>query len=72
MGWSGAYRIFDVVAAHVLNKKEIDRKKLLRDLIDELESGDWDTQKDSDFWHDPLVQEIMKEKHPRWFDQTIK
>lgn len=69
MGWSGAYRIFDCVANHVLSDEPINKKELLTDLIEELEYGDWDTQKDSEFWGDPLVQEIMKKRHPHWFDK---
>jgi len=69
MGWASGVEIFDVVAGALLDdKKEINKKKVLKSLINVLEDGDWDTQNDSDYYDHPLVQEIFKELHPNWFE----
>jgi len=69
MGWASGVEIFDVVAGALLDdKKEINKKEVLKSLINVLEDGDWDTQNDSDYYDHPLVQEIFKELHPNWFE----
>ncbi|SCD41086.1 hypothetical protein GA0115251_106932 [Streptomyces sp. TverLS-915] len=59
MGWSSANRIFDPIAralqdAHVPAES---RRKILGDLIDGLQDGDWDTEDESleGFLDDPAV-----------------
>ena len=68
MGWCSATRIFDAVAEALLTDGDIDKKRILETVIDALEDGDWDCQQDSSYWDNPLVQEIMKERHPGWFE----
>ncbi|MEW2351465.1 hypothetical protein AB0904_27830 [Streptomyces sp. NPDC006684] len=59
MGWSSANRIFNPIAralqdAHVPAES---RRKILGDLIDGLQDGDWDTEDESleDFLDDPAI-----------------
>lgn len=68
MGWCSATRIFDSVCDAVLNEEKTDPKEILMALVGELEGGDWDCQQDSAFWDNEIVQEIMKELHPDWFE----
>lgn len=68
MGWCSATTIFDTVCDGLLSDEPQDKKKIITELISALEDGDWDCQQDSDFWDHPLIQEIMKELHPDWFE----
>ena len=73
MGWCSATEVFDPVAGFILERIEgpedrIEAKKVLTKLIEVLEDRDWDCQQDSDYWDDPLIQEIFKEIHPDWFE----
>lgn len=68
MGWCSATIIFDQIAAALLDDKPMDKRAALKALIEALEDGDWDCQQDSEYWEHPLVQEIMRERHPRWFE----
>lgn len=70
MGWCSATIIFDQIAQIILDDKPIDKKTVLRTVIDSLEEGDWDCQHDSEYWDHPLVQEIMRDKHPHWFEDN--
>lgn len=69
MGWASAVEIFDVVAGALLDKKEVDKKSVLKTLIETLEDGDWDTQEDSEYYNHPVVREVMEELHPEWFNK---
>jgi len=69
MGWCSATVIFDVVAEHILSDAPIDKKAILLLIANILEDGDWDCQQDSVYYEHPLVQEIMKELHPHWFEE---
>lgn len=68
MEWCSATNIFDSVCDGLLNDKPSDKKEVLTSLISALEDGDWDCQQDSDYWDHPLVQSIMRELHPDWFE----
>jgi hypothetical protein len=68
MGWCSATVIFDQIAKIVLSDQPIDKKAVLKTVIKALEDGDWDCQQDSDYWDDPIVQSVMRELHPRWFE----
>jgi len=68
MGWCSGTEIFDKVAWALLDKEPKHLKEVLGLLIDALEDSDWDCQQDSDYWDHPVVQEIMRELHPDWFD----
>jgi hypothetical protein len=73
MGWCSATDIFDNVAGALLdNKKKLDTRSVLMKLIEALESGDWDCQQDSAYWDNPVVQGIMRELHPRWFEDETQ
>lgn len=69
MGWSSASRIMsDIIAAvapHVADKDV--RKSIYAPIIDSLENGDWDTQ-DECLGEDDAYDEILKAKHPDWFE----
>ncbi len=68
MGWASGVEIFDAVADALLADGDVDKKAVLRVLVDALEDGDWDTQSDSIHWGHPLVREVMREAHPDWED----
>jgi hypothetical protein len=59
MGWNSANRIFDPVARALIDTGADDttKRKVLGDLIRELQEGDWDTEDESleDFLHDPAI-----------------
>jgi hypothetical protein len=66
MGWNSANRIFDPVA-HALIKTGADdatKRKVLGDLIKELQEGDWDTEDESleDFLDDPAIVQAFADK----------
>lgn len=67
MGWCSATVIFDQIAEIILSDKPVDKRLTLKAVVAALEDGDWDCQRDSAYWDHPLVQEIMRERHPRWF-----
>lgn len=68
MGWCSATEIFDAVASALLDGGDVDKKNVLEIVISALEDGDWDCQQDSAFYDHPIVQEIFRELHPRWFE----
>ena len=59
MGWSGANSIFNPVARALINAGTDDttKQKVLGDLINGLQEGDWDTEDESleDFLDDPAI-----------------
>lgn len=70
MGWCSGTDIFDAVAKLILSKDEVSEEEIqvLKTLVDALEDGDWDCQGDSDFYEHPIVQRIMRELHPDWYE----
>lgn len=66
MGRGSAVFIFDKICDALLGDKPVDKDETIRALIEVLEDNDWDTQQDSRYWEHPIVQKIMKERHPRW------
>jgi hypothetical protein len=72
MGWCSATEIFDKMAKFVLESEQPHDAKFntLRELAVALENGDWDCQQDSVYWDDPIVQEVMRDLHPHWFEIT--
>lgn len=74
MGWCSATDIFDSVVGFILERIETDEdrdeaREVIKKLAEVLEDNDWDCESDSDYWDDPLVQEIFKEIHPNWFEE---
>lgn len=72
MGWCSGTIIFDEIAKIVLSDEPLDKKATLKAVIESLENGDWDCQSDSEYWKHPLVQEIFRELHPRWFEDETE
>ena len=70
MGWSSGTVIFDQIAEIVLSDEPLDKRATLKAVIAALESEDWDCQNDSEYWEHPIVQSIMREMHPRWFEDA--
>lgn len=69
MGWCSGTIIFDDVCSALLDSKgKIDKKAIIKRVVKSLEESDWDCHQDSEYWDDPLVQEVMREIHPEWFD----
>lgn len=68
VGCCSATQIFDAVCEGLLSEPQKDKKQVLKELILALEYGDWDCQQDSAYWDHPVVQKVMRELHPRWFE----
>lgn len=68
MGWCTTTEIFDTVASALLEDNEVDKKNVLEIVISALEDGGWECQQDSEFYDHPVVQEIFRKLHPRWFE----
>lgn len=71
MGWCSGTEIFDAVVSFVLKTDASDDEKssLLKTLADALENHDWDCQQDSDHYEHPIVQRVMHELHPDWYEE---
>lgn len=74
MSLYGPTPIFDEVAAailgHLSDLTDEDKVKVLSVLIDVLETHEWIYPQDSDYFENPLVQKIFREKHPEWFEEV--
>ncbi len=66
MGWSSgttvAIEVITSVKKHVKNKET--RRALYEDLIETLESHDWDCVEEAE-GYDPIMDEVIQEKYPR-------
>jgi hypothetical protein len=73
MGWCSGTEIFDVVCEGLLANGADEpktTKEILKELMVTLEDKDWDCQGESSFYNHRLIQEIMRELHPTWFDEA--
>lgn len=71
MGRCSATDVFDETAGQVLKNSAISPahvKVFLKALFMALEHYDWDCQQETEYGDHPLVQEIMRELHPDWFE----
>lgn len=68
MGWGSAVHIFDSIASSLLDETSVSVKDTLTSLVIALEDRNWDTQRHSEYYDHPIVQEIMRELHPSWFE----
>lgn len=70
MGWSSATEIFDAVVDGILSTKatDIEKKVVIKILIRELLSKDWDCESESDFFNHPLVKECFIEIDKRYVE----
>ena len=61
MGWCSGTGFFDPVCRLILDLEvgDIIKKKMIKGLIEALEDQDWDCQSESEYWHNPLVREVM-------------
>ncbi|MGX1116367.1 hypothetical protein RKD37_001730 [Streptomyces ambofaciens] len=73
MGWNSANRIFDPVARALqeANADDATKRKVLGDLISELQDGDWDTEDESleDFLDDPAIVKAFADKNVHLSDK---
>ncbi len=72
MGWCSATIIFDKVVGSLLGESKRPIEDVIANLIDILEENDWDCQMDSMYFGNPIVEKIMKTKHPSWFEEESK
>lgn len=74
MGWNSANRIFNPVARALIEAKATDetKRKVLGDLIAELQEGDWDTEDESleDFLDDPAIVAAFHDRNVHTQDQS--
>lgn len=59
MGWGSATEIFDTVVKGVLFNHP--KKEIIKNLMVLLFEGDWDTEDESEFWDNEIVQEAYRE-----------
>ena len=71
MGWCSGTEVFDAVAGALLDDKPVDKKTVLKNLIETLQDKDWDCESDSDYWEHPIIREIFMELEPDWFDEDL-
>ncbi|MFF7880989.1 hypothetical protein ACH40F_08075 [Streptomyces sp. NPDC020794] len=73
MGWNSANRIFDPVAQALIKAGADDdtKRTVLRDLIKELQEGDWDTEDESleDFLDDPAIVQAFADRNVHLSDK---
>lgn len=73
MGWNSANRIFDPVARALIEAGATDdvKRKVLGDLIRELQDGDWDTEDESleDFLGDPAIVQAFADRNVHLSDR---
>ena len=69
MGWCSGTRVFDAFVGAIADENSLTPERALSELIDALEDRDWDCHQDSEYWDHPLVQQVLREKHPDWFDE---
>ncbi|WP_372352663.1 hypothetical protein [Streptomyces sp. KL116D] len=73
MGWSSANSIFDPVAKALVETGADDdtKRKVLGDLIHELQDGDWDTEDESleDFLDDPAIVSAFADRNVHLSDR---
>ncbi len=66
MGWSSGGEIFDPVARALIEcgADDATKRRVLGELIDRLQDGDWDTEDESvdEFRDDPLIVQLFKER----------
>lgn len=74
MGWNSANRIFDPVAKALVDSGADDttKRKVLGDLIRELQDGDWDTEDESleDFLNDPAIVSAFADHNVHLSDRS--
>jgi hypothetical protein len=74
MGWNSANRIFDPVARALQQTGADDntKRKVLGDLIGELQDGDWDTEDESleDFLDDPAIVAAFHDRNVHTQDRA--
>jgi len=66
VGWGSGTRIFDKVLDNILKVDEVDKYKVVEDLLDILTDGDWDTIDESEYYNHPLVQKACKKLNLLW------
>jgi hypothetical protein len=75
MGWCSGTEIFDNICSELLTAdgvKQVDVPELIHVLVLILQSHDWDCEQDSEYFDNPVVQKVMKELHPHWFEENSK
>lgn len=71
MGWNNGTIVFDDVCEVILDNEIIDKKELIKKLIESLENMDWDCHDESSYFKHPIVVDAIKEIHPEWFDNDF-
>lgn len=66
MGWTGGTLIFNAIYENVVSTlmTDIEKKRILKALIQELWNTDWDTEFESAYWTQPIVREAVLELDP--------
>lgn len=67
MGWCSGTDLFDEAIYCILNKDNLDKKELVKKLIEAFQDKDWDCEGDSGYYDHPIVNAAFKEMFPEWF-----
>jgi len=71
MGFCSGTQIFDDVADEILDQRwllEENKRWLLTVLMKSLYNHDWDCESDSRHYKHPIVQSVLRELNPDWYD----
>lgn len=70
MGWCSGTPIFDAVAENILDSElPIERQfDIMRTLTVAMYERDWDCEQDSPYYDHPVIQRVMRELNPDWFE----
>jgi len=69
MGWCSGTEIFDVVCDVLIGEENIDKKEVLKSLIEIMWQHDWDCEWDSEYINDDFVRECFIELDNEWVER---
>jgi len=69
MGWCSGTEIFDTVCDNLIIDDKVNKKELLKSLIQVMWEHDWDCETDSEYIDDELVRECFIELDPDWTEK---
>ena len=72
MGWCSGTIIFDALCDSLLSNKEVDKKKVLKDIINILWREDWDCETESNHINNEMVRECFFELDGEWKEHFVE
>lgn len=70
MGWCSGTPIFDAVAKNILDSELSTERQfeIMRALTKAMYDGDWDCEDESRYIKHPVIQRVMRELNPDWYE----